>query len=118
MGALLLPFTTAQRERLFNNRPPNVGKGLALADWHRLVQFIEAAQQPCPSPVQAWAVVAPCGDGVLFSSLLDARWTLTGEGAGADGVGHPTIGEAFRECYAPALTLHRVQMTAQKGGVA
>lgn len=30
MGALLLPFTTAQRERLFNNRPANVGKGLAL----------------------------------------------------------------------------------------
>ena len=118
MGALLLPFTTAQRERLFNNRPANVGKGLALADWHRLVQFIEAAQQPCPSPVQAWAVVAPCGDGVLFSSLLDARWTLTGEGAGADGFGHPTIGEAFRECYPLGLKLYRVQLSMAKGGAA
>ena len=38
-----LPFSPRQRERLFNNRPANVGKGLALADWHRVVEFIEAA---------------------------------------------------------------------------
>ena len=52
MDAPLLPFTKAQRERLYVNRPPNVGKGLALADWHRVVQFIEAAQQPSVSPAQ------------------------------------------------------------------
>ena len=38
-----LPFTPRQRERLYYNRPANVGKGLALADWHRVVEFIEAA---------------------------------------------------------------------------
>lgn len=39
----LTPFIPAQRGRLFYNRPKNVGKGLALADWHRVVQFIESA---------------------------------------------------------------------------
>ena len=43
VGREPLPFTPRQRERLFNNRPANVGKGLALADWHRVVEFIEAA---------------------------------------------------------------------------
>lgn len=37
------PFIPAQRERLFYNRPENIGKGLALADWHRVVQYVEAA---------------------------------------------------------------------------
>ena len=65
-----------------------------------------------------WAVMAPCGEGVVFSSLLDAKWTLTGQGFGADGLGHPTIGVAFRECYPLGLTLHRVQLPLAKGGAA
>ena len=39
----LTPFISAQRERLFYNRPENVGKDASLADWHRIVQYIEAA---------------------------------------------------------------------------
>lgn len=39
----LTPFIPAQRERLFYNRPKNVSKGTTMADWHRVVQFIEAA---------------------------------------------------------------------------
>ena len=39
----LTPFIPAQRERLFYNRPENVGKGSTMADWHRVVQYIEAA---------------------------------------------------------------------------
>ena len=39
----LAPFISAQRERLYYNRPENVGKGASLADWHRIVQYIEAA---------------------------------------------------------------------------
>ncbi len=34
-------FTPRQRERLFYNRPSNVGKGLSMADWHRTVQYLE-----------------------------------------------------------------------------
>lgn len=102
-------FTSAQRERLYRNRPANVGKGLSLADWHRVVQFIEAAQVPLVPPRQFFAVIAPCGEGVLFDRLEDARWTLTGKGTGSDGIGHPTIGEAFRECYPLGLTLLQVQ---------
>ena len=39
----ITPFISAQRERLFYNRPENIGKGLAMADWHRVVQYVEAA---------------------------------------------------------------------------
>ncbi len=39
----LTPFISAQRERLFYNRPKNVSKGATMADWHRVVQYIEAA---------------------------------------------------------------------------
>ena len=39
----LTPFIPVQRERLFYNRPENVGKGLVMADWHRVVQYVEAA---------------------------------------------------------------------------
>lgn len=82
-----------------------------------------AAWQLSNSPLvmtheQAWAVIATCGQGVLFPSLLDARWTLTGEGAGADGFGYPSIGEAFRECYPLGLKLYRVQLTRMEGGAA
>ena len=37
------PFTKAQQERLYQNRPANVGRGISLADWRRMVEFIEAA---------------------------------------------------------------------------
>lgn len=37
------PFTAAQRERLYRNRPVNVAADSTLAEWHRTVQFIEAA---------------------------------------------------------------------------
>lgn len=40
--AVAEPFTAAQRERMFRNRPSDVGKGLSLADWHRVVQYVEA----------------------------------------------------------------------------
>ncbi|MBT9513326.1 MAG: Lar family restriction alleviation protein [Acidovorax sp.] len=39
----LTPFIPVQRERLFYNRPENAGKGLVMADWHRVVQYVEAA---------------------------------------------------------------------------
>lgn len=41
--AVVEPFTVAQRERMFRNRPSDVGKGLSLADWHRILQYVEAA---------------------------------------------------------------------------
>lgn len=79
----------------------------------------EGSSAVVANPAQElWAVMAPCGQGVLFDNKMDARWTLTGKGTGADGFGYPTIGEAFRECYAPALTLHRVVLMAQEGGAA
>ena len=46
-----------------------------------------------------WLVTAPCGEGVVFDNERDAQWTLTGKGAGSDGFGTPTIGEAFRDAY-------------------
>ena len=46
--ALAKPFTAAQRERMFSNRPSNVGKGLSLADWHRVVQYVEACHDIKP----------------------------------------------------------------------
>ena len=42
-GEPVTPFIPAQRERLYYNRPENVGKDASLADWHRIVQYIEAA---------------------------------------------------------------------------
>ncbi|MBV7454332.1 hypothetical protein KW843_07605 [Acidovorax sp. sif1233] len=50
-------------------------------------------------PGDFWAVVAPCGEGVVFRNPIDARWALTGTGTGSDGFGHPTIAEHFRDCY-------------------
>lgn len=56
-----------------------------------------------------WAVVAPCGEGVVFRNSVDARWALTGTGTGSDGLGHPTIAEHFRDCYGgEALALLRL----------
>ena len=64
-----------------------------------------------------WGVIAPCGEGVLFRKEADARWTQTGEGAGSDGFGVPTIGESFRECYEDKeLELVRVHIAAAKEG--
>lgn len=37
------PFTPAQQERLYRNRPANVGKSASLAEWRRTVEFVEAA---------------------------------------------------------------------------
>lgn len=51
-----------------------------------------------------WAVFAPCGEGVIFPNKADAQWTLTGRGE-SDGLGDPTIGEAFRECYDEKLAM-------------
>ncbi len=42
-GAVPQRFTKAQQERLYQNRPKDVGKGISLADWRRTVTFIEAA---------------------------------------------------------------------------
>ena len=55
-----------------------------------------------------FAVMAECGQGVIFDDQMDATWTLTGEGTGSDGFGVPTIGEAFREAY------HDQQLTAYR----
>jgi hypothetical protein len=115
---LLQPFTGAQRARLYRNRPANVGKGLSLADWHRVVQYVESAHAPATPPRQFFGVIAPCGEGVLFDNPADANWTLTGEGAGADGFGYPAIGEAFRECYPLGLRLYRLQVVGQEGSAA
>ncbi len=43
-GAVPQRFTKAQQERLYQNRPKDVGKGISLADWRRTVTFIEAAR--------------------------------------------------------------------------
>ena len=48
---------------------------------------------------QYFAVLAPCGQGVVFDNEVDARWTVTGRGAGSDGFGVPTIGDDFRRAY-------------------
>ncbi|GDY37279.1 hypothetical protein [Acidovorax sp. NB1] len=37
------PFTPAQQERLYRNRPANVGKSASLAEWRRTVEFVESA---------------------------------------------------------------------------
>ena len=42
-GAVPTRFTKAQQERLYRNRPQDVGKSMSLADWRRAVEFIEAA---------------------------------------------------------------------------
>ena len=52
-----------------------------------------------PAAPQFWAVIAECGEGVLFSDQRDAVWTHTGRGTGSDGFGTPTIGETFRDAY-------------------
>lgn len=61
------------------------------------------------------AVIAPCGEGVLFSKRADARWTLTGQGVGSDGFGVPTIADAFRESYGDS-SLELVQVRVVEGG--
>ena len=48
---------------------------------------------------QLFAVLAPCGQGVVFGNEVDARWTATGRGVGSDGFGVPTIGDDFRRTY-------------------
>lgn len=79
------------------------------------------AGQAAPAPVLAapttadapklWAVIAKCGEGVIFDNEQDALWTLTGEGTGQDGFGVPCIGEEFRDLYADdGLILHRARL--------
>ena len=46
-----------------------------------------------------FAVLAPCGQGVVLTNETDARWTTTGRGTGSDGFGVPTIGDDFRRTY-------------------
>ena len=45
---------------------------------------------------QLFAVLAPCGEGVVFDNEVDARWTATGRGGG---FGVPTVGDCFRDTY-------------------
>lgn len=37
------PFTPAQQERMYRNRPNNVGKSASLAEWRRTIEYIERA---------------------------------------------------------------------------
>lgn len=61
-----------------------------------------------------FAVLAPCGQGVVFGNEVDARWTATGCGAGSDGFGVPTIGDDFRETYkGEKLSLVKVQVSEE-----
>ncbi|MEG0139168.1 MAG: hypothetical protein RR707_00030 [Comamonas sp.] len=53
-----------------------------------------------------WAVIAPCGEGVLFDDERDARWTHTGTGL----ILKPTLGDEFRELYGDE-ELELVQLT-------
>lgn len=67
-----------------------------------------------PTEREFWAVIAPCGHGVIFEHEKDAQWTLTGEGTGADGFGVPTIGDSFRDCYGDdEIELVRIRVAAQ-----
>lgn len=61
--------------------------------------WIGRAQSEATVNASLFAVLAPCGEGVAFKNEADARWTATGRGAGSDGFGVPTIGDAFRDTY-------------------
>lgn len=76
----------------------------------RIALDFQAAPAADDAP-KLWAVMAECGQGVIFDHEQDARWTLTGRGAGQDGFGVPTIGEELRDSYeGHAFTLHRVRL--------
>ena len=87
---------------------PNDHDAVAAALLEKLQdQQAENAMSTRISP-SLFAVMAECGQGVIFGSQMDATWTLTGEGTGSDGFGVPTIGERFREAY------HDQQLTAYR----
>jgi hypothetical protein len=80
--------------------------------------FLAAQAAPAANDApELWAVMAECGQGVIFDDKEDARWTLTGEGTGSDGIGVPTIGFEFRDRYEDQeLTLHRVHLEPVREG--
>lgn len=76
------------------------------------------APAPAPAHREFYAVIATgARQGVMFDHPADARWTHTGEGAGSDGFGVPTIGEGFRESYGDAA-LELVKVRVVEGGAA
>lgn len=97
-------------------------------DWHNgleeLAQKLRARAALAAAPAQQdareyWAVLSPSGQGAIFDDEDDARWTHTGEGHGSGGVGFPTIGGNFRDCYdddaeGGTLELVRVQVIAAR----
>lgn len=69
-----------------------------------------------------FAVLAPCGEGVLFPDSRDARRAATGRGRGSHAFGHSTLGEEFREIYRgeklEQVTVRVMAAKSQKGGAA
>ncbi len=114
--AMVHTLTGYSLESLSNRRDETVIRERAVKRWSDLLAA--AGGIPIGKPSPYYAVVASCGQGVIFSNLQDARWTLTGEGTGSDGFGVPTIGDAFRESYSTGLTMVRLLHVGQKGGAA
>lgn len=114
--AMVRELTGYGLDALANQRDAAVLRDRAQVRWAQLLTA--AGGIPIGAPAPYYAVMAPCGQGVLFSNLLDARWTLTGKGTGSDGFGVPTIGDAFRESYSTGLTMVQLLHVGQKGGAA
>lgn len=95
--------------------PHDIEQGQMLnPEWVKLQETTKPEDHSEQDALKFWAVIAPCGEGVLFLNEADARWTQTGEGVGSDGFGVPTLGESFRECYEDEqLELVHVRIAAQ-----
>lgn len=115
LGQVAMPPTMKARELLREQGFTDIDDDMshdACALWacESLIEYCQAYYAEAAEPV-LFAVLAPCGEGVVFNKEADARWTATGRGTGSDGFGVPTIGDDFRDTYkGEKLRLVKVQV--------
>lgn len=115
LGEVPMPPTMKARELLREQGFTDLDDEMshdACALWacESLIEYCHAYYTEEATPTH-FAALASCGEGVLFANEVDARWSATGRGAGSDGFGVPTIGDAFRDTYeGEKFRLVRVQI--------
>ena len=100
LGQVSMPPTMKARELLREQGFTDIDDEMshdACALWacESLIEYCQAYYSEDASPA-LFAVLAPCGEGVILEDEVDARWTATGRG-GRFAV--PTIGDEFRDIF-------------------
>ena len=116
-------LTDAQIDEVFNRLPDGATGFLKTWGYQQFARELIAIAAPVQADARDsepaageqdarkfWAVIAPCGEGVLFADEKDALWTQSGTGMFVT----PTLGDQFRELYGDEeLELMQLNIPAQ-----